>query len=333
MPGQVVSSGASFAAGLRSEALATYKRMYKGISDRLSLIMQLDIPSTRRTEDYFFWKSAPHIVRWARGEGMTEKAFAGVRYQCLNHRFARAIPWSHEDLLDDQTKSLLDQARDLGQSVALLDERVAFQIIQAGTDIDLLPVAATAPDGQALYATTDGSVARFGATNGNSLSTGNPTTSVAIQAGYYLCRAQFTLFQDTEGQPLFDQSIWNSPTVVVFQPSQMQFFAQAFRQVLNLGTTTTPANLAGGVSNVLLDSSDVPTLWSSQRVSSANTWYVFATGSPLKAIFSQLREPLIDTIATFENSDLARQTGEESIRFRLRKGYGIHTPYATIKAN
>src|SRR5258705_233468 len=259
MPGQVVSSGASFAGALRSEALLTYKRMYKGISDRLSLVGQLDIPSTRRTEDYFFWRAAPHLVRWARGEAMTEKAFAGVRYQCLNHRWARGLPWSHEDLLDDQTKSLLDQARDLGQSAVLIDERAFFQIINNGTDIDLLPSVPNAPDGQALYSTTDGTGTRFGATNGNLLSTGAPTTSSAIQAGYYLSRAQLMLFQDTEGQPLFDQSVWNSPTVVTFHSSQLQFFAQAFRQVINQGTSA-------GVSNVLIDSNDVPTLWPTQRI-------------------------------------------------------------------
>ena len=53
MPGQLVASGLSFAAGLRTEALSTYRRKYTGIESKLGPAMRFNVPSTRRTEDYY----------------------------------------------------------------------------------------------------------------------------------------------------------------------------------------------------------------------------------------------------------------------------------------
>lgn len=325
MPGAPVIAGASFAAGLRSEFLSTYRRMEREKRELLSRVMRLDIPSTRRTEDYFFWESAPHIRIWLRGETMTSKAFKGVKFSITNYRWAHAIEWYNEDLQDDQTKSLLDHARGLGRSAAILDERVFFQLIRQATDLDLLQTLPNAPDGAAIFATTAAGSARFGATNGNLLTGSGVAAAADIRTDYWAAVEQFKLFQDTEGQPLFDDDITDGAFVVVYNAANEQVFAEAFLREIIQGSSA-------GVSDEIRAAGKTPQLWSTQRITD-NDWFVVAAGAEVKPVFSQLREGMSEVIATMQNSDTARATGLESIRFKKRKGFGVSTPYAGIQIN
>lgn len=333
MPGQPVISGASFAAGLMAQALGTYRRRYAILRERVSMMAELDIPSTRREEIYFYWEAAPHIVRWPRGQNMSAKPFRGVRYTALNHRWARAIEWNNEDLQDDQTNSLLAHARGLGQSAATLDERIVFQIMQGTTDADLLPTIPNAPDGSALYITTT----RFGVTNGNDIIAAQSNgigSSAAVRADYWQTISRFRQFQDTEGQPLFDPGTIDGAKLVIYPAaisgtpgsSVDEVFAEAFIQFRTLDG-------GAAVSNVVKEANQLPTLWGTQRLTDVNDWYVFLGASDIKPLFSQLREGLREVIATFENSDVARSSGVESVRWFMRKGYGVNLPFATIKVS
>ena len=75
-----------------------------------------------------------------------------------------------------------------------------------------------------------------------------------------------------------------------------------------------------------------PILWPSQRITT-DDMFTALTSAEIKAVFSQSRLPISEVIATMENSDLARQTDEESIRFKMRKGFGVAEPYALIQTN
>lgn len=325
MPGAPVIAGASFAAGLRSEFLSTYRRMLGEKRELLSRVMRLDIPSTRRTEDYFFWESAPHIRIWLRGDTMTAKSFKGVKFSITNFRWAHAIEWYNEDLQDDQTKSLLDHARGLGRSAAILDERVLFQLLREATDLDLLQAQPTAPDGSAIFATTAGGAARFGATNGNLLTGGGVASAAAIRTDYWAAVAQIKQFQDTEGQPLFDDDVTDGAYTVFYGAANEEVFAQAFLREIIQGSSA-------GVSDEIRAAGKTPLLWSTQRITD-NDWFLAASSAEVKPVFSQLREPMSEVIATMQNSDIARETGLESIRFKMRKGFGVSTPYAAVKLN
>lgn len=342
----LVAAGRSFIPGLRAEMLGTYKRQYEAQREKLSVIMSMDLPSTKRTEFYFFWRSAPHIVKWAYGESMPESGFHGVRFNITNVRWGRAISWQADDRADDQTNSLMDQARGLGQSIGLLDERVALQIMQGTTDNDLLSDRETgnspepgnentdggiptAPDGQSLFSTTrDGTNARFGATNGNLLTgtavTTGPTEST-MRADYWSAREQFALFQDTEGQPLLNPSIVRSQACFIFAANNWDTAAAAFQR------SVIPESSAG-VSNELNAEGLTPILWPTQRITT-DDYFVGLSGVTLKALFSQNRQPIQEFVATKENSDLARQQDEESIRFKTRRGYGVAEPYALLEVN
>ena len=175
--GTPVIAGEAFAAGLRTEFLNLYERRYKAVQERLSRLMRLNIPSTRNEEDYFYYESAPHVKRWVRGDEMATKGFKGVKWTVPNYEWAEGVSWHFADRQDDQTKNLVDHARGLGESYALLQERIFFQLLQGETDPDLLPYAATmtATDGATLFSATHGDTTdRFGVSGGNTLTgTGN----------------------------------------------------------------------------------------------------------------------------------------------------------------
>jgi hypothetical protein len=326
MPNMPVIAGASFAPGLKTEFLNTYAFVYDGIKGGLSKIMRLGIPSDKNQETYFFWESAPHVKRWIRGNTMPSKNFRGISYVAPNYEWAQSIPWHFADRQDDQTRSLPDQARKMGKSFALLEERVAFEIIT--NTASLLPSIPLAPDGQALYSTVGaGAAARFGATNGNSL-TATGVTVAAYQTDFFTMMSQFRKFQDTEGQPLWDEPTLDGNVKIYFAAgANEENFKKAFAQGI---THSLLSGTGAGATNIMLDAGYKVKALPTARLT-GNSWYGFLEDADVKAIFSQLRQPVSEIISTFENSDTTRKTGMEEFSMWARFGFGVSTPYATIK--
>ena len=339
MAGQPVLAGATFAAGILAQALGTYKQQYEVMKNRLGGCMELDYPSTRREEIYAYYDTAPFLNRWPVGENMEAGTFKGVRFSVLNHRWAQSVSWNASDAADDQTGGLMAQARQIGQNAAMLDERLFFQVLTGTTDTDLLPSATpNAPDGVALYNATDGTGAvRFGVSGGN-IVTGNVTSAIQCRTAYWTALGQFRNMQDTQGQPLHDEAVIDGPKILIYGAANEQVFRESFIQNQVAGqamTGATPSASSPDIaasSNLIQDSDQVPSLWSTQRISD-NDSFLFLENSPIKAAFSQLREPLREQVATFDNSDVARDTGVESVRFWLRKGLGVNLPYQTLNLN
>ena len=327
MAGQLVAAGGAFIAGLKSEALGTYRRMYDGRKELLSQMMKLDIPSDKRTERYFFYNSAPHIVAHRRNEALRHKAFGGIRFEVENFEYARAINWRRIDREDDLSKGLVERARDLGQSIGLLDERIAFQILGNATDADLLASIPNAPDGRALFHANDvGSGNRFGVSGGNKVGDGTTagsaqglTTTAQVKADYYATRRRFVDMQDTEGQPLHNPSVADGSAVLVYPSTYTQIVHETFLRERVVEGSSTPTN-------VIQEAGLAPTLWTTQRLT-ATDWYVFLSSSEHRALFSQSREGIRTVMSDASVSDHARETGVEGIQFEVRKGYGIFTPY------
>lgn len=325
MPLTPVIAGASFAPGLRTEFLNTYSFVYDGIKGGLSKVMRLGIPSDKNQETYFFWESAPHVKRWIRGQNMPSKNFKGIQYTAQNYEWAQSIPWHFADRQDDQTKSLPDQARKMGKSFALLEERVFFEIL-TGT-ASLLPAIPNAADGAALYATTAGGANRFGVANGNSL-TGTGTSVQQYQDDFFTMMSQYRRFQDTEGQPLWDEQTLDGNVKIYFAAgSNEENFKKAFAQgIVHSVLSATGA----GATNVILDAGYKVKATPTQRLT-GGSWFGFLEDADVKAIFSQIRQPVTEIISTFENSDMTRHTGTELFSMWARYGFGVATPYSTIK--
>lgn len=323
-----VNSSQTLANGLRTEFWDTYASVQNRVADsRLSSVMNLSVGATNREHDFAYFESAPHFTQWKRGDEIKSKAMDSVSFNVPVYEWGRRVPWLKWDKDDDQTGSLMDVARQAGQSAALLPERFFFDLIQNVTG--LLPSIPTAPDGVAMFSTTDGGGgARFGATNGNLL-TGGGVTAAAILTDFYDCIEQFMSFQDTEGQPLIGDQVLQQPFIICHPVGMTEAFETAFLQKQQLGDAT-----AGGAkSNIVADTAKRVTLWPSPRLTDANDWYCFLGAPPKEPTFFLDREGVQEETALMEdnNSDRTRATAEESIQWWSRSGAGIALPYAAIK--
>jgi hypothetical protein len=325
----VVMAGQTFAAGLRAEFLKTYEPLYKGL-ERLDVAMDRDIPSDKYQEKFVYWTSTPYMRRWRRGESMTHGVFKSVQWTVTNLEWALAVPWHFADEQDDQTSSLVSHVRRGAATAALLDERVFYQTLSAGVDAALLSTVPSAPDGVALCYPTDGDGAdRFGYSGGNLISGAGVTTYANLQTDYYKALVAFNSFQDTEGQPLLDPSIVDGGVTIFAGEANRAIWEQFVNQRIQPFANSTSN---AGVSNVLQDASKKIKVVLTQRISD-NDWWIFLDNAPVKPIFSMLRQPQREVMQDFENSDATRDQGEKSMRWWLRKGYGVALPYGVIKVN
>lgn len=333
MPGQIVINADALTAGLRSEFITTYRQRYALVRERLSPVMTLGIPSDKFEEIYGYYDSSPHWRRLPRGETIASKPLRAVQYRAKNVDWGIKIEWHKNDREDDQLRDLMTQARSAGEKGALIHERVFFQFLTGVTDPELMDSVPNAPDGAALYATTAAGSARFGVTGGNLLTGSGVATSAAIRADFFNAIEQFRLFQDTEGQPLWDDATLDGGYTVIYGAANEQVFREAFQQARTVQATAAgQASTGAAVSNIVLDAGISVRLWSTQRITD-NDWYIFLNASPIKAIFQQEREGIKDYAETMENSDNARRTKIESIQWDARYGYGINIPYQTVKIN
>lgn len=323
-----VNASQVLANGLRTEFWDTYASIKNRVADsRLAQVMDLSVNATNREHDFAYFESAPHFTLWRRGDEIQSKGMGSVSFNVPVYEWGRRIPWLKWDRDDDQTGSLMDVARQAGASAAMLPERFFFDLIQNTTS--LLPAVPTAPDGVAMFSTTNGAgAARFGVTNGNLLA-GGGVTAAQILTDFYDAIVQFMSFQDTEGQPLLGDSIMTQPFVLIHPLGLTEAMETAFLQKQQLGDAT-----AGGAkSNIVADTAKRVTLWPSPRLTDANDWYLFLGDPPKKATFFLDREGVQEETALMEdnNSDHVRSTAEESIQWWSRSGAGIALPYGAIK--
>lgn len=330
--------------GLRTEMADTYNGLRARMADgRLGLVVE-GLTATNRQHEFAYFEAAPHMDHWPRGNTVPADEMGSVTWKAYVYEWARRIKWSKFDRKDDQTQSLFDAARMVGQSAALLPERFMFDVIN-GTALTL-PVIPKAPDGRDLYDTVgaDGSTARFGVTSGNLLTGNGVATISAILKDYYAAVQQFLRFQDGKGQPLLIPEQVAAGTIIIHSAEDLQAFEQAFamqRQgvgIKNDGTmgVVTTSNVVGAVqvSNVVQDASRNVQLWSSPRLATGD-WYIFLRTPPKKPFFTLDREGLqeFQALEGDNNSDHTRNTGEEYVQWELRQGIGVALPYGTIKIN
>jgi len=332
MPGTPVFAGNTLTAGIRTEFVSNYARMYTGVATRLQDVMQLAVPSDKATEIYAYYESAPHAVRWPRGEKRSRKGFKAVQFSVVNHEWTVGVPYHKNDEQDDQTRSLVQRARDASLSAALISERVFFQILTAATDLSLLPAVPNAPDGSALFASS-----RFGVAGGNILTGTGVATAAAVIADFFNAIELFRQFQDTEGQPLFEDDIVEKGFVVYYNVANDEVFRAAFKAAFPLRIVQNVAaneNVAAAApsNTVLVEGGYKVELRPTQRITD-NDWFVFAKGCPVKPIFEQARWPMSERLQTMDNSDEARQTGILAMDWDWRAGYGVNVPFGVVKLN
>jgi hypothetical protein len=310
---------------VRNEFADTYTNTYAGVLENMSPVMELGIGSNQFKEIYAYAESSPFPRRIPEGEALHTKAYRYRSYEIVNYTWGTGVEWLRKHAQYDQLGTVERDARRSGANFATLPERVFFQLIRQATDSDLLPSIPNAPDGAAIYATTAGGAARFGATNGNLLTGSGVATAQAIRDDFYSSVEQFHLFQDTEGEPLLPPGDLDAGFTIFFGAANMQIFNEAFFQVRSLDGSVTP-------SNVILDAGITVRLIPTQRITD-NDWFVFANGVDLKPIFEQVASPLIEMPYDESNSDRARDYQISGVKWIADRGYGVNLPYGTIKVN
>ena len=326
MPGQTVLAANTLTAGILSTFRDTYRNKRKTADARLTNVMQQDLPSDKETELYAFFNSAAHPVRQPKGQAVSSKPFDSVTFSVQNFKYSRQIEWFEEDREDDQTDSLMSQARSMGENFAHLNERIFFQIIQEATDLDLLPAIPNAPDGAAIYSLLDGAGnVRFGRTGGNLNAGTGVASSAAIRTDFWNAIEAFREFQDTESEPLWDEATLEGGYTVIYGAANEEAFREAFQQTRTLDG-------GAALTNIIMESGTKVKLWSTQRITD-NDWYVFMDGSPIKAVFHQKRRATRGLDRTHQNSDTARNLDIEAVKFDLRAGFSVNTVYQTVKVN
>lgn len=324
-----VITGTQLLQWLRTNFADAYKISYDAMRARLGLVMDLGITSDRRTEFYGYYETPPYPERVPEGQNPPSKNFKSRSFSVTNYQWMRRVEWSINDRKDEQTKTLPDMARMAGDHWGTLEERLFFQILTATSDPKLLPAIPNAPDGAALFNATDGDGGnRFGVSGGNTFANGGVTTGAAIRTDFFKAVSLFRRFQDTEGQPLWDEAALDQGFMVIFSAANLLPFMEAFTQRVNAQAATTATSNAG-VTNVIMDSGQKVTLWPTQRLT-GNGWFVISLGAKKKPIFSQQRESLYEVYATEETSDYSRDTGVEYIQWKSRGSAAVGPAYGAI---
>lgn len=338
---QNVIAGSVLSGFIRTEFTRTYQRMITDVNARLRNVMQFGVPSSRLQETYAYFTAPAHPQRWVRGEDIHEQPFEDVTFNVVNYDWGQRIRWHRNDREDDQTASLLQQARSVGTGFALLRERIFFQILTNSTDAALLPAVPNAPDGASFFATTAGGSNRFGVSGGNIVTGSGVSTAQDVRNDVYNGIERFHQFQDGEGQPLWPEALLDRGYTLIYNVANDQLVKEALVQSRTLqhiagstieGSAGTGENVGAAVTNIIMDAGMSLTLWPTQRISD-NDMFLFANGSPIKAVFEQMRRPLTESVATAENSDQSRDTKEEYVQWDERFGVGLALPYQAIQIN
>lgn len=319
-----IQSNAALTAGLRATLNTTYKQNYDGVLKNLADVVALDLPSDKRTEIYALHRTMPYPAHWRRGDAIPVEATDTLSYQLTNLRFGKGIEWEEDDRKDNQIADLFTEAQQLGANFASLPSRMFAEVLAGSAS--LLPNIPNSPDGAALFSATDGaSAARFGVSGGNIITGTGVASAATIVTDFFSAVVRQSQFLNTKGQPYFEPDVSTESYTVYFGVANTKFFTEAFVSLRPQGSSAAPSNIiiANGVTVRL-----VPT----QRITD-NDWYVFRADSPVKAVFTQLREGLTQRVQTPDNSDKARTTAVEGVYFKWRGAIGVNVPFAAVKVN
>jgi hypothetical protein len=318
----------AFLAEIRSTFLVTYRDTILQ-NPKLPRCMALGLPSDKRTEYYGYWESPPVPERWERGSSIPREAGQIVTFSVVNLAFGKGIDFHEHDEQDLKLGDMQAWTRGLARRYSTLPERIFFQIAKASTNPKLLPSIPTAPDGAAIFATTANGSARFGVTGGNLLTGSGCANAQNVRNDFYRMVEQFRAFQDTKGEPLHDESMLDSFTIV-YNSSNDWVFREAFQQGRTVGAIGSPN--AAAPTNIILESGLSITLWPTQRLTD-DDWMVFADKVEPRPVFEQIRMPLRSIESDRANSDRAREELVKSFLTDMRAGYGVALPYAAGMVN
>lgn len=336
MPQTVLTGGQSgtLRRGLRDAFDNAYETEAERTKEILEPVMALDLPSDTDQEFYSYFKDAPFPRYWPRGQEVMKAGFAAVQFSLINRDFGLEVEWHGNDEDDNQnTTGVRTRASDTGRNFAFNRTDAFFDMLLGTTSF--LPAVGNAPDGAAVFATTDGAGnARFGATNGNLLtSTGNNSfsSSAVLRADIWRAVEQFHLYQNTQSKPLFPKQAHDQGYIFYYGAANQDVFAEAYSQnPTAAGILTSTSN--AGVENSLFAAGIKIEGRAVQQITD-NDCFLFMRGSPFKPFFHQLRQPPTEQPFDEGNSKSSARSKLRSMIWHERSAYAPFLPYGVIKLN
>lgn len=278
----------------------TYEQEYTGEEELVSAVSNPDIPSNVAQQPEGYFQTSPYPKIWLPGNPASGKPFSSVQFVIYNRSWVSRVEYNEDDLVYEQTRSLLAKASGAGKHWGTLRARILFQFMTAASDPNLVPGTILAPDGAAMFATTAGGAARFGVTNGNSLTGAYMDSASEVLDAIAAGLNQAGQWQDTEGQPLLDPGVL-SECIVVAPLAYATVFRQAFGQnpltASTAGTATT--------TNYIMNSGIKFRLWLTPRIT-AKAFYMFFPRVNKQPFGCAVVTPLREVYADMSNSDSAR---------------------------
>jgi hypothetical protein len=331
MPNQVTTLGQSgtLRRGLRDAFNNAYDSQAELTKEALEPVMALGLPSDTDKEFYAYYEHAPYPKYWPRGSEVEKAGFKAVQFNIVNHDYGLEVEWHGDDESDDQTGVLRPRAAQTGTNFAYNPTLAFFDLLLSTTSF--LPSTTNAPDGAAVFSTTDGdSNDRFGATNGNLLTGTGVASSAAITTDVFNAMEQFRLFQNTEGEPLFPDAVLDGGFIVYAAAGNERLFTDAFNQ--NPTSNIAPAAGAVAVQNTFVAAGKRVELRFTQKITD-NDHYLFLRNAPDKPFFQQMRKPVEEQVFDEGNSKESARSLLRSMIWHERTGYGIFLPYGVVKTN
>ena len=319
--------------GLRDAFANAYESVAEQTKQELEPVMDLNLPSDTDREFYAYYKHAPYPLYWPRGSEAEKQGFSAVQFSVLNYDYGLEIEWHKNDEADDQINMIRSRASEVGTNFAYNDTMAFFDML-LGTANFLPATIGNAPDGAAVFATTAGGAARFGATNGNLLTGTGVATAAAIRTDTFNAFEQFSLFQNNEGKPLFPPSVIDSGYIIYYGAGNEAIFTEAFLQQPTAQTYGTAGVdlAAAGVQNIFQAAGKQIELRATQHITD-NDFFIFLRGAPHKPFFKQARQPVEEQVFDEANSKESARTLLRSMIWHERAGYGAFLPYGVIKVN
>lgn len=316
-------ASATFAGGIVDAMMGTFDDLVQyQQSSNLSLLMQLALPTDRRTTQYGYWDTPPGLGLWEQGSTVPRGSAKSTAFNVTVYDWGRKIEWHENDRNDDQLAGLIPAAMRTGESAAYLPEEFAMDALLQSPSI--LPAIPLAPDGGALFAASVGGVNRFGVAGGNVVTGTGVAAEDTILADFYSCRTRWARMLH-RGSRLVGDPLINAGTLIICGSHLERIMQQSF-----LNSRIAQGAAGATPDNVVKSAGHKVTIWSHPRLT-GNTWYACLSGATIKPLFEVERQALRTTILTVDTNPAAADDGLEGVNFKKRAGLGINLPWALLQ--
>lgn len=323
-----VNATALFFPKLRTDFWATYQANETQVDARLAKVMNLSIPSTMASEAFGYAQAAPVARYWAEGEAIPSDEFITNLFLQRSYKFGVGVEIAQTSIEDDQSKMIMSRVLESAASFAMLKERHFYWLLSGGATVDAIqmqPNLPLAPDGAALFSTTDGGGNnRFGVSNGNIQPTSGVGSALAIITDLFNGMARMAGFLNQENQPYWNPGDLAREVVIIANSQNFFAFESAMNQMFIVASSGNAAP-----TNIKIDANlkVVPIL--NPRLTT-NNWSIHATNSPTKAPYWLERVAPKEVVGETGNSDVAREYDVFKLYVRSRGAIGLSLPIQSV---